>query len=284
MTIIKKIYYLTILLLTASLLTMCAKDEDKPGYLERGWHLKLKGFTTSDIKGLKRPMPTTGYSSFTLTCRSDGSAVGHGEANAFTAQYVINGDRISFSGLKTTHFESDFEDEESYFSLLRFVTKFRFHGSDLYMYVGNDENYLVFEAYDTAKDISASRLTLPDGCQWKDGLEDGKIYRVGNAADLQALISCDARDDEETTELPEVNFDKQSVLLIKGTSTAGIDKIDYDLILKNNQYKMGVFVAQNTATVIESWVLALVTNRAEADAEITPDVVYSTDNRQDIRK
>ena len=266
----KKIFGLSMLLLVAMLMMTCAQNEDKDGYLVTGWKLKLKAFSTFETNGEKRPQPAACGQCFTLVCNSDGSVQGQGVDNSFTAQYAVNGDRISFSNLRVSNSATNVEDEKTYFAFLRLINKFKIKGSDIYLYVENDENYLVFETYDDVKDVAFSTFTLPKGSKWADSMEKGKVYRVDNARELQSLISS-----EVDGSLPDVDFSKKTVLVVGGLSSKGIENVTYQPIRKGDAYTVEVFVEQNLASVMQPWTVAVVIDKAEAGATFKPDVVYS---------
>lgn len=268
----KKGFYLLALIALVVSFVACVQDDDKKHYFEQGWHLKLVEFKTSNMKEGRRPMPTAYNNHFVLTCRSDGDAYGFGEVNSYTASYNINGDRISFTNLKASTIEPKYGDESIFCSLLRLVTRFKFKGDKLYMYVASDDNYLVFEDIGKVSVLTSSIFWLPKGAQWQGQWESEKVYRADSMDELKAWVSLD-----EGVELNEVDFSKKTLLLLNGVSLNGITSIDHELTKKGDKYKLSVFVEQDLTAVVRHWTLALLVDKLADGVQIETDVVHSSE-------
>lgn len=268
----KKGFYLFTLIILVLAFAACAQNDDEKHYFEQGWHLKLVEYKTSNMEETRRPMPTAFNDRFVLTCRSDGDTYGFGEVNSFTANYNINGDRISFVNLKSSNNLTKYGDEEIFFSLLRLVTKFKFKGDKLYMYVENDDNYLMFDDIGKVSVVSSTIYRLPKGAQWVGDREAGVVYRANSMDELKAWVSMD-----EEVELNDVDFSKKTLLLLSGTSMSGISSIDHELTKKGANYKLSIFVEQSAATVVQQWTVAIVVDKLANDASINTDIVYSSE-------
>lgn len=267
----KNILYLLIISVLALGFVACAEDDDKDHYFEQGWHLKLRGYKKTGMTKMQAPRPAADYRYFRMTCRTDGDVHGRGEENIFTAKYSINGNRIQYTEVKSSSVESEYEDEKAALGLLRQVTKFKYEGKFLFMYVQNEENLLMYERFDVMKDIKSSKYALPEGYALKASAKEGEVYRANSVGELGELLEVTG----EEAQLPEVDFEKQMVLLVNVRSSNKIKEIKSELAQIDHRYEWSLFVVQDDAEVASVQTMAIVTDKLAESEKLSTDIVYS---------
>lgn len=105
--------------------------------------------------------------------------------------------------------------------------------------------------------LQTESFELSEGCNWQK-LEKNKLYRINNLKDLTAITDCQAE-----TQLPKVDFDSHTLLVVSGVSPYGISeengkhKID-NTLSTGNKFVFTVQLHNTLAAVLDEWTVAVI--------------------------
>lgn len=92
-------------------------------------------------------------------------------------------------------------------------------------------------------------------CNWQS-VEKDTIYLINSNEELSKYVSCQGND------LPTIDFDKYSLLFVRGVNTRGIDSITRDLLqISINEYKFVIDITSNMTTIVQGWAVAVLTTK-----------------------
>lgn len=116
--------------------------------------------------------------------------------------------------------------------------------------------------YSILEDIS------PDNYyNWKN-MDNETVYVVNSAAELEKYLS-------DENPLPEIDFTRNSLLLMRGQATNGIVSIENRLSKYNTALTLHTSITLNNTEVAEPWCVALLTNKIPATHQVEAAVKYN---------
>jgi hypothetical protein len=100
-------------------------------------------------------------------------------------------------------------------------------------------------------------------CQWTNLNYDNKLIVVNSNEELKSYINCSEGN------YSEIDFSKHTLLLANGRTNSGIHKISKHLLqLSKNEYRLDIEIRLNDATIMESWVTALIVNKLNKENNV----------------
>ncbi len=106
---------------------------------------------------------------------------------------------------------------------------------------------------------------LPGHCELN--IEVDTVVAVNSKAEFQALFS-------EYPEMRPVDFRKSTLLVAKGTSLKGIEKIDKEIVRTGGRLEITIDIKLNLTPVFQKWCLAYVVPKVE-----TRNIIYAINYR-----
>ncbi|MCD8167036.1 MAG: hypothetical protein LUE93_13540 [Bacteroides sp.] len=122
-------------------------------------------------------------------------------------------------------------------------------------------------------DFVYMEYSLPVNC--KLDIEEEKAILINDKAEFKEVFS-------EYPEARSVDFNKYTMILVKGTSNSGINKIDRTVSYNDFQrnYTFIIAIEQNPTTVVQGWHLAFLIPKTDTE-DITLNVEYREFQFQD---
>ena len=107
-------------------------------------------------------------------------------------------------------------------------------------------------------------------CQWVNLNYDETVIIINSIEELENYIVC------EGGGYPEVDFDKQTLLLASGETEKGILKTTAkkNLQLSSKKYELNVVILLNDTPVVEKWRLALIVKKVMEESHVELSVDY----------
>ena len=99
----------------------------------------------------------------------------------------------------------------------------------------------VYQEYQLPAKASALELNI----------ETDKAVQINDKDEFQRVFS-------NFPNAKDIDFNKYTLLLVKGVSTSGIGEIEKTISITDNQYIFTISVKKNTTTVMEPWYLAYI--------------------------
>jgi hypothetical protein len=99
----------------------------------------------------------------------------------------------------------------------------------------------VYQEYQLPAKASALELNI----------ETDKAVQINDKDEFQRVFS-------NFPNAKDIDFNKYTLLLVKGVSTSGIGEIEKTISITDNKYIFTISVKKNTTTVMEPWYLAYI--------------------------
>jgi hypothetical protein len=113
-------------------------------------------------------------------------------------------------------------------------------------------------------------------CRWTNLNYDKSLIVINSNEELGNFINC------TDGSYPEIDFTKQTLLLMSGGTSMGIEAIEKRLQqISDSAYKLDIEILLNDATVAPKWVIALVINKINKDSNIEVDVTINIEENND---
>ena len=115
-------------------------------------------------------------------------------------------------------------------------------------------------------DINIQDFSLAEtGCSWQN-TEGDTVYIINSAEELLLYISCNE-------DIPEIDFNKYSLIFTSGGTTGGIHNISRSLQKTSvNEYKLMIDIKLDMTTVAQGWLTAFLTPKLFSHSTIESDV------------
>jgi len=119
------------------------------------------------------------------------------------------------------------------------------------------------EVVNYPRDIPFEEYSLSEiSCEWKNLPYDERVIIINNSVELDNYINC------AKSNYPEIDFSKQSLILVSGKTDSGIEEIAKSFVqLSKNNFKLDLEIQFN-ATDAEEWHIALITRKISNDNQI----------------
>ena len=115
-------------------------------------------------------------------------------------------------------------------------------------------------------DVPFTEYTLSETCQWKNLDYDEKVIIINSDRELGIYTAC------EGGNYPEIDFEKQTLLLASGSASRGVEKITVNHLqqLSENDYKLSIelLLCDSDTTAAEKWILALITEKISSESMV----------------
>jgi len=113
-------------------------------------------------------------------------------------------------------------------------------------------------------DVPFMEYTLPETCQWKNLDYDEKVIIINNDRELGNYLAC------EGGNYPEIDFEKQTLLLASGNASNGIEKITVNHLrqLAENDYELNIELLLCDTIAAEKWTMALITEKISEESTV----------------
>ena len=117
-------------------------------------------------------------------------------------------------------------------------------------------------------DVPFTEYTLSETCQWKNLDYDEKVIIINNDRELGIYTAC------EGGGYPEVDFEKQTLLLTSGSASRNVEKITVNYLqqLSENDYELNIelllYDILIDTTAAEKWILALITEKISEESTV----------------
>ena len=127
---------------------------------------------------------------------------------------------------------------------------------------------MAFCFYGCSDDVPSNpykEYDLPIDCKGLN-IEMGKAILIQNESDFNALFS-------SYQNLPPVDFDQSTLLLVKGESPNGIQSRAKDVQTDNGRVHVNIIIFKNYTCVMEKWVLGYILPKVKEE-QIKLDINY----------
>jgi len=115
-------------------------------------------------------------------------------------------------------------------------------------------------------------------CRWTNLNYDKSLIVINSNEELGNFINC------TDGSYPEIDFTKQTLLLMSGGTSMGIEAIEKRLQqISDSAYKLDIEILLNDATVAPKWVIALVINKINKDSNIEVDVTINIEENNNCK-
>jgi hypothetical protein len=112
-------------------------------------------------------------------------------------------------------------------------------------------------------EISFVEYSLPDtNCQWKNLAHNNNLIVINRIAELKNYCDC------TEGSYPDIDFEKNTLLIAGGGTTNGIHKMTTELSLKNNIYYLNIDIALDFTTVAQGWSIVVITEKINSNNNI----------------
>ena len=120
---------------------------------------------------------------------------------------------------------------------------------------------------DSSSVIETSFYSLEGtGLSWI-GIPKDKITIINNSESLKEYLDGEGK-------YPDINFSSQTLFLISGYSTHGIDDISKELIHSyTGQYIIYIIISTNDATIMQEWNIAIITHKLTEQGQFELKVI-----------
>jgi hypothetical protein len=125
------------------------------------------------------------------------------------------------------------------------------------------------EREETVNEIEFTKYAINEfGCRWENLNYDDKIIIINSMQDFGNYANCTESD------LSEIDFSKNTLLLASGVNTGGIDDVDATLLTKiaykKDEYVLDVIIYKNDVAVAsENWQIAVLTPKISSAATVS---------------
>lgn len=103
-------------------------------------------------------------------------------------------------------------------------------------------------------------------CNWQN-VELDTMYLINSNEELLKYVSC------QGNALPTIDFDKYSLLLVRGVNTKGIHSITRDFEqISINEYKFVIDITSDMTTIAQGWRVAVLTAKLHQNAVVKLDL------------
>jgi hypothetical protein len=117
------------------------------------------------------------------------------------------------------------------------------------------------------EEIPFTEYPIGESCRWANLKYDQKAIIINSRTDVEEYVSC------ESGGFPEIDFSKQSLLLVSGVSTSGIKQISKLLRQTDqNRYSFDIDITLNMTTEAPRWTVAILTSKIPDDTVISVNV------------
>jgi len=114
--------------------------------------------------------------------------------------------------------------------------------------------------------VPFTEYTLPETCQWKNLDYNEKVIIINNDRELGIYTAC------EGGYYPEVDFEKQTLLLASGSASRGVEKITVNHLqqLSENDYELNIelLLYDSDTIAAEKWILALIIEKISSESMV----------------
>ena len=121
--------------------------------------------------------------------------------------------------------------------------------------------------------VPFTEYTLPETCQWKNLDYNEKVIIINNDRELGIYTAC------EGGGYPEVDFEKQTLLLASGSASRGIEKIAVNNLrqISENDYKLSIelLLCESDTTAAEKWTMALMIEKISEESTVNLIVTHT---------
>lgn len=121
--------------------------------------------------------------------------------------------------------------------------------------------------YPVDLDVSDFSLT-GTACNWNwPTLMTDTLFVINTVEEFVSKISC------QNDNVPAIDFEKHSLLFTWGSTTSGVQSISKHLEqTSKNDYQLSIDVILNDATVLDRWIISILTPKLSSTANIVVDV------------
>ena len=128
-------------------------------------------------------------------------------------------------------------------------------------------------------DVSFTEYSLGASCQWLNLIDDnnGRVIVMNSSEELEEYVDCTGGS------YSDIDFSKQTLLLINGVATNAISGISKKLVRQSdNLYVLDIEITSNQITGDQSWNMALITNKLSEECAIELNVTTEIINEYPI--
>ena len=104
--------------------------------------------------------------------------------------------------------------------------------------------------------IPTSEFVLED-CSWTNITSD-TVNIINSTDELANYVNCE-------NDLPDINFSTQTLLVVRGGATNGIQSITSELTKNEGQYTLNIDILLDDTFVAPGWLVALLSNKLATD-------------------
>lgn len=121
--------------------------------------------------------------------------------------------------------------------------------------------------------VPTTAFFLPEGCTWKKDLDQDKVLRIESMSELSLLV-----DVAEGAKLPEIDFEKKSMIMVASELANMGYRIDYKMWRTDDaSYHLDIVVSDDVDVLFPAhtvYNLAVLTNKLDKNCSIDYDIQF----------
>jgi heat shock protein HslJ len=242
-----------------------------------GTSWKLVAFV-NDVDGIVKTPEPVSENNYWITFNKDGTFSAQSAVNELEGSYTINPatSTISITELGGTKINEQ-PDGDLFVQQLQSIQSFSVEQSSLKLY-HTEKDYLLFTVHkeepeikpiDQSNEISITEeYEMRDLCnKWINLKRDEKVLIINSQVEMEPYIN------RATGYIPNIDFSKQTLLLISGGTTSGIHALNASLEeVAPNEYKIDITIDLDWTTFPPKWVVEIVMPKISPDANFSVSV------------